>query len=81
MRPLSLFIALYTLTVFNGCSSQTHQPTQPAPKTPSFIIGQHDGCKTAQGEYTKDSERFQNDTEYHEGWFEGRRQCNPSFHK
>ncbi|WP_457607334.1 hypothetical protein [Nitratifractor sp.] len=44
-------------------------------KTPSFKEGYADGCKTAHGEYSKSSKRFNSDTEYHEGWFSGRSTC------
>lgn len=53
----------------------------PVSKSPSFLQGQHDGCETAKGEYTKNSDLFRSDEEYQNGWFYGRQQCNPSFHR
>jgi len=62
----------------NACS----QPSAPSlPKNDAFQTGEKDGCNTAHGIYTKDSKRFRNDSDYHDGWFEGRKICNPSYHK
>ena len=44
-------------------------------KSQSFIDGKKDGCATAKGRYTKDSARYNGDSEYNEGWFYGRRSC------
>jgi len=46
-------------------------------RSPSFTSGSQDGCATANGEYTKNSTSFNNDTEYKQGWFYGRKKCNP----
>lgn len=48
------------------------------PDTPGFKQGHHDGCSTAKGTYTKNSELFRNDADYQDGWFYGRKHCNPS---
>ena len=66
--------------ILAGCgnSDAVHAPIS---KSPTFLQGQHDGCETAKGEYTKNSDLFQADEEYHNGWFYGRQQCNPSFHR
>jgi len=64
--------------LLSACS----QPSAPSlPKSESFKAGEKDGCSTAHGTYTKDSERFRSDSDYHDGWFEGRKVCNPSYHK
>mgnify|MGYP007105827911 CR=1 FL=1 len=46
--------------------------------TPSFKAGSNDGCNTASGAYTKNSNAFKNDQDYQDGWFYGRKKCNPS---
>ncbi len=44
-------------------------------KTETYIRGAEDGCTTANGDYTKNHDDFNNDIEYHEGWFAGRKYC------
>jgi len=46
-------------------------------QTPGFQLGAKDGCATATGEYTKNSNSFQQDMDYQNGWFHGRKKCNP----
>ena len=46
-------------------------------KSPLFHSGMNDGCATAKGKYTKDSNLYNNDVDYHDGWFHGRRKCQP----
>lgn len=54
-------------------------PSKPSTyNTPSFNAGEADGCTTAQGAYTKNSEAFRTDKGYNDGWFYGRKRCNPS---
>ncbi len=48
------------------------------PDSPSFKQGNQDGCATAKGEYTKNSERFRGSADYQDGWYYGRKHCNPS---
>jgi len=40
-----------------------------------YRAGVVDGCKTADGEYTKDHARFKVDIDYHDGWEHGRLHC------
>jgi hypothetical protein len=47
------------------------------PDSPSFKQGNHDGCATAKGEYTKSSEMFRGNADYQDGWYYGRKHCNP----
>jgi len=47
-------------------------------ETPGFKTGSNDGCATAGGAYTKNSNAFKNDQDYQDGWFYGRKKCNPS---
>jgi len=45
-------------------------------KSPSYKLGEKDGCTTASGEYKKDSDAFKMDIDYKNGWFNGRKKCN-----
>ena len=47
-------------------------------QSPSFQNGAKAGCDTAKGMYTKDHTAFNNDAEYQNGWFYGRKKCNPA---
>ena len=60
--------------LFTACTSSA--PV--LPDTPSFKQGKQDGCTTATGDYTKDGDAFKIDTDYKNGWFYGRKNCNPS---
>jgi len=63
------------IIILTGCTASS---TPMVPQTPDFKAGVNDGCATASGAYTKNSEMFKQNHEYHEGWFCGRKQCNPS---
>ena len=78
MKPVFFAVSLSTSLWLSGCGSTSAAPMI---KSTHYTLGQQDGCATAKGTYTKDSTLFQNNSDYEEGWFEGRRQCNPSFHK
>ena len=61
--------------LFTSCtSSSVSAPVN----SPSFKQGESDGCATASGVYTKNSDSFNNDKDYADGWFYGRKNCNPS---
>ena len=78
-------IALGAGLLLSGCGVSTwYNPVSETPtvsstelsqKSPSFRDGYNDGCTTAHGEYTKNSDRFNSDSEYHDGWFAGRSAC------
>jgi hypothetical protein len=76
-----LFISLTLL--FTACSSNKNSKHSPSPYRPlnlnnksvSFKNGAHDGCTTAAEVYKKDHEAFNNNFEYNEGWWAGRRNC------
>jgi len=76
MRRMTLNIAAVAgLLLLGGCTASSG----PVPlQTPDFTSGMQDGCATAKGEYSKNSERFRTNRDYHEGWFYGRKKCNPS---
>ena len=40
-----------------------------------YKAGVMDGCRTSDGDYTKDHTRFQTDESYHAGWEHGRLHC------
>lgn len=69
-------ISLLTATalIFSSCTSVS----TPVVQSPSFKAGSQDVCTTANGEYTKNSASFNNDKDYKDGWFYGRKKCNPS---
>lgn len=61
--------------VLTACTSSSATPMV---KSPSFESGEKDGCSTASGAYTKNSDAFKMDADYKNGWFYGRKNCNPS---
>ncbi len=67
-------IATVSLTL-TAC---TNSSATPMVKSPSFELGEKDGCSTAAGGYAKNSDAFNMDAEYKNGWFYGRKNCNPS---
>jgi len=70
-----IVIGSFVLILLNGCTGTTPQPVV---KSESFMLGHKDGCATATGEYTKNSDAFRTDKAYYEGWFDGRKNCNPT---
>ncbi len=79
-KAILILVSIAGGFIVAGCgnSEAVHAPIS---KSPSFMQGQQDGCETANGDYTKNSDLFQTNTDYHDGWFYGRQQCNPSFHR
>jgi hypothetical protein len=71
----SLLFGILTL-LLAACSTTTS-----VVQNPNYTLGKQDGCATANGEYRKDSNLFKADPDYESGWFAGRKECNPSFHK
>ena len=60
--------------LFTACTSSS----VPLVKSPSFKLGEKDGCMTATGDYVKNSNAFNTDKEYKDGWYAGRKNCNPA---
>ena len=54
--------------IYNGINFGSDRDT-------SFKHGVRDGCKTADGDYTKDHTQFRNNESYKVGWEDGRLQC------
>jgi hypothetical protein len=73
LLPLSFAIAL----LLGGCAGAVRGtgPVAPSNDDPNYRAGYRDGCATAHGEYTKESELFRNDKHYYDGWFAGRSAC------
>ena len=68
-------LLLTTITLlFTACTSSD---VPMVPKSPMYKLGQSDGCTTANGAYTKNSENFRNNKDYEDGWYAGRKNCNP----
>jgi hypothetical protein len=74
-----LFVSFSLLLAACGSSShpapQVYRPLDLSKKSERFKQGAHDGCVTAAETYKKDHELFNNDFEYNEGWWAGRRNC------
>jgi len=72
---INIVLISTVLLLFTACSNSN----LPAPvETASFKQGSQDGCRTAKGTYTKNSNSFNNNKDYNDGWFYGRRKCNRS---
>lgn len=59
--------------LFTACTSSA-----PVVKSPSFQLGEKDGCATASGKYTKNGDAYRADKDYEDGWHHGRKNCNPA---
>ena len=74
-KTMNVVLIATASLLFTACTSSG----VPAPShSPSFKQGSQDGCTTAKGAYTKNSLSFNNDKEYQNGWYAGRKNCNPS---
>jgi hypothetical protein len=69
----SIYITIALFLV--GCS-QSASKIDLNSHTQMFQRGYKDGCRTANGNYTKNHKLFNDNLEYHEGWFGGRKECN-----
>jgi hypothetical protein len=61
-------ISLENAYIYNGINFG-------ADRDASFKHGVKDGCKTSDGDYTKDHNLFNNSESYKVGWEDGRLQC------
>jgi hypothetical protein len=61
-------ISLENAYIYNGVNFG-------ADRDASFKHGVKDGCKTSDGDYTKDHNLFNNSESYKVGWEDGRLQC------
>jgi hypothetical protein len=74
-KIINVVIMLSVSLLFTACTG-TNLPANAG--TSSFKAGSNDGCTTASGSYTKNSNAFRNDKDYKDGWFYGRKKCNPA---
>ena len=75
---LLLSLLLYSLLLVETLVKVHQQPYRPlnlSHESDSFKQGAHDGCATAAETYKKNRELFNNDFDYNEGWWAGRRNC------
>ncbi len=77
-RFLKTAPVILAAAILVGCGGTTANPMI---KSADFQAGEADGCATAKGEYTKNSDLFRTDPDYEKGWFWGRKNCNPAFHQ
>ncbi len=85
-KVLSLGCIAIIFAIFSGCGVLPSPQKPNSMKIPdnmseSFKKGMEDGCLTATGEYTKNSNLFNSNEDYKNGWFAGRSKCNPSNHQ
>ena len=80
-KTLKAILLLISFILLTACGSsrkstpQLYRSLYLRGESESFIAGANDGCETASETYKKDHEAFNNDFEYNEGWWAGRRNC------
>ena len=72
---IKLSFILASSLIFTACGTSS---VPEIARSADFKTGQQEGCTTASGEYTKNSGLFNANKEYRNGWFYGRKKCNPS---
>jgi len=76
-----ILLCLSSALLLTACGSSrpsAHAPYKPLRldnKPESYQRGAHDGCVTAAETYKKDHDAFNDDFDYNEGWWAGRRNC------
>jgi len=76
-KIMTLSMVAVSAMFFSACTSGSGGINMDK-QTPSFQNGAAAGCETAKGTYTKDHDTFGNDMQYQNGWFYGRKKCNPA---
>jgi len=74
-KTMNVVIIATASLLFTACTSSSLPVNA---NTPSFKAGSQDGCATAGGAYTKNSDSFHSNKDYQDGWFYGRKKCNPA---
>ena len=77
-KTINVVLIATASLLFTACTSSSLPVNA---QTPSFKSGSQDGCATAAGTYTKNSDSFNNNKDYQDGWFNGRKKCNPDQEK
>ena len=87
MKKLKRFVAPVAITVgllLTACTSSSPVSYNDyiyqginfgSDRDASFKKGVRDACRTADGDYTKDHDKFNNNESYRIGWENGRLQC------
>ena len=75
MKIMNVVLIFTVSLLFTAC---TNSSSLAPVETSSFKQGSQDGCRTSKGTYTKNSNSFNNNKDYNDGWFYGRRKCNRS---
>jgi len=75
-KTINILLIASTSFLFTACTGSNAE--MPVSDSPSFKLGEKDGCSTASGLYTKNSDAFNIDADYKNGWYYGRKNCNPS---
>ena len=76
-KIVTLSLVAVSAIFFSACTSSSGGINMEK-QTPGFQNGASAGCETAKGAYTKDHNAFRTDMEYQNGWFYGRKKCNPA---
>ena len=77
-KTTALLTLAASLLLFSACTGSGSSSVNMSKQSPSFQNGAKAGCETAKGEYTKDHDAFKENMDYQNGWFYGRKKCNPS---
>jgi hypothetical protein len=76
-KILTLGLIAASAVLFSACTSSSSGINMDE-QTAGFQNGASAGCETAKGAFTKDYTAWKNDIQYQNGWFYGRKKCNPS---
>ena len=74
-KPMNISLITGAALLFTACTGSILPVNA---ETSGFKSGSQDGCATASGNYRKNSNSFKNDINYKDGWFYGRKKCNPA---
>jgi len=75
IKTINISLIAGSVLFFTACTSSSLPVNA---EMPSFKTGYQDGCATASGNYVKSHTSFKNDIDYKDGWFYGRKKCNPA---
>jgi hypothetical protein len=85
INKMTYILSITALLLFNACTSAEIPESDGGfyyneiyfgqNLSPSTQKGISDGCQTAKGKYTKLHSKFNQNNEYNNGWFLGRKRC------